>query len=255
MNDPAAYLIRATQGHSIQSLDPEKILVRLTPSHPLFPKSGYVVHGTYNSAWEKIQASGGLKQMTRTHIHFATDLPKKLPALSETTAPHRTSRRRDNTATRKTSDDPEKSGMGDDDTVISGMRQDCTILIWVDVLDSLQRGGITWWRSANGVILTSGLDKLLPLEWVKWVERRGVGDILHGTKPEGFDLKKDNPKVIEAANKETAEKNMAAGEDGIAELAVTDKEVVDQKTTHIEEVKTFRKDGEGVELKDNWDDD
>ena len=68
--------------------------------------------------------------------------------------------------------------------VLSGMRRDATILVWVDVRRS-SKGGVKWWRSANGVVLTDGLDRKLGLEWVAWVERRGTGEVLFGTKPPG----------------------------------------------------------------------
>ena len=34
-----------------------------------------VIHGTYLKFWDLIKA-GGLKRMTRNHIHFAPGLPK-----------------------------------------------------------------------------------------------------------------------------------------------------------------------------------
>ena len=55
-----------------------------------------VVHGTYLRFWEQIRRSGGLSRMRRNHIHFAAGLPGE-------------------------------------DGVISGMRQDCNVLIYVDV--------------------------------------------------------------------------------------------------------------------------
>ena len=70
------------------------------------------------------------------------------------------------------------------DVVLSGMRRDATILVWVDVRKSA-KAGVKWWRSANGVVLTDGLDRKLGLEWVAWVERRGTGEVLFGTKPPG----------------------------------------------------------------------
>lgn len=131
------------------------------------PKTPHlVVHGTYPGPWESIKQSGGLKPMSRKHIHFATNLPSALPPLSR--------------------DRPVKVPMaeGGGDVVLSGMRRDATVLVWVDVQRSAQ-GGVKWWRSANGVVLTEGLEGRLGMEWVVWVERRGTGDILYGTKPPG----------------------------------------------------------------------
>lgn len=106
--------------------------------------------------------------MGRTHIHFATNLPTALPPLSR--------------------DKPLRVPMTDEggvDMVLSGMRRDATVLVWVDVLGSALRGGVKWWRSQNGVVLTEGVGGGLALEWVVWAERRGTGEILYGVKPEG----------------------------------------------------------------------
>ena len=53
--------------------------------------------------------------------------------------------------------------------------------MWVDVEKSAREGGVEWWVSNNGVVLTEGVEKLLGLEWVRWVERRG-GEVLFGVK-------------------------------------------------------------------------
>ncbi len=64
-SDPSHYLIRATQGHSI-AIAAKNLLTPLTPATaPCF-----AVHGTYLAAWPLILAAGGLKPMSRTHIHF-----------------------------------------------------------------------------------------------------------------------------------------------------------------------------------------
>lgn len=111
--------------------------------------------------------------MKRTHVHFATDLPKKMPPL-------------DNKYQNRSK--PKKDDQ--DDGVISGMRKDASIMVWVDVKRSALEGGVEWWRSRNGVILTDGVEKVvgdgeearkekvLELQWVRWVEARrpeGVG--------------------------------------------------------------------------------
>ena len=79
-----------------------------------------------------------------------------------------------------------KPQVAKEDAVVSGMRSTSTVVIWVDVKKSL-KGGVKWWRSENEVILTEGVGepKMLGLEWVKWVERRGdPGEILFGEKVE-----------------------------------------------------------------------
>ncbi|KAK9462009.1 phosphotransferase KptA/Tpt1 [Lipomyces oligophaga] len=75
------------------------------------------VHGTSIKAWESIRQSG-LSKMKRNHIHLASGLPG-------------------------------------DDGVISGMRNKSQVYIYVDVARAMQ-DGIRFYKSDNGVILTSG---------------------------------------------------------------------------------------------------
>ena len=64
-------------------------------------------------------------------------------------------------------------------TVISGMRKDCTHLIWVDIPKSIREGDLTWWRSENGVILTEGNEHgIVPLQYIDRVEERKTGKII-----------------------------------------------------------------------------
>jgi 2'-phosphotransferase len=76
------------------------------------------VHGTYFMAWPSIKQTG-LSKMERTHIHFAKGLP-------------------------------------DESGVISGMRRSTELLIYLDVGKAMAAGA-TFFISANGVILTSGV--------------------------------------------------------------------------------------------------
>lgn len=100
-----------------------------------------VVHGTYFAFYPAIIASGGLKVMGRNHIHFATGIPSPKADSSE----------------------PQ---------VISGMRGDAELLVYVDIRKSM-KGGIKWWKSENGVILTEGDEGLLSTKyWSKAVGRR-----------------------------------------------------------------------------------
>jgi 2'-phosphotransferase len=114
--------IRANQGHSIKTLDPNLILRRLTPEeiHSL----SCVVHGTSVDAWKSIEQQG-LKTMNRTHIHFATGLP-------------------------------------DNEQVISGMRRSATVYIYIDVETCMDDGiefyksanGVVLSEGTNGIIGT-----------------------------------------------------------------------------------------------------
>lgn len=83
------------------------------------------VHGSYIRNWTSIQQHG-LSRMKRTHIHLAPGLPGE-------------------------------------EGVISGMRKDCDLAIFIDVTKALS-DGIKFFWSDNGVLLTSGdtEGKLLP---------------------------------------------------------------------------------------------
>lgn len=111
------WVIRANQGHSI-AMDPTALLLPITLEAGNVPE--VIVHGTYFAFYQAIVDSGGLKRMNRNHIHFSTGLPE------------------------------DKKG-----AVISGMRNDAEVLIYVDIKKSLQ-DGVLWWVSENGVVLTDG---------------------------------------------------------------------------------------------------
>ena len=116
-DDPADWLIRANQGHSIK-LESEAMLRPVTLELNNIPPT--VVHGTYFAFWPKILDSGGLKRMGRNHVHCSTGLPE------------------------------------DKESVISGMRKDAELLIYIDVRRSLEDKAMTWWISDNGVLLSEG---------------------------------------------------------------------------------------------------
>ena len=94
------------------------------------------LHGTYAKAWPLIRA-GGLSKMSRQHIHLARGMPGE-------------------------------SG------VISGMRGSCELLIWVDVRRAIA-SGIRFFESSNGVLLTGGVDGVLPPEYIVEVVDRRTG--------------------------------------------------------------------------------
>ena len=237
-NDPRDYMIRATQGHSMKKITSEATLEAFTPSHPAFPITGYVVHGTYSAAWGKIESSGGLKPMGRKHIHFATNELPPLPPPGDVahTRPIRNLQQQ-----QKDDDAPE-----DADKVISGMRRDATILVWVDVKGSIDRGGVKWWRSANGVILTEGEEgkDMLGLEWVAWVDRRGTDQVLYGTKP-GLDVVAKLGQTSRSTTNQQPAKVEIVTIDGQGEQ----KPGPAKKTDEVSE-KTSDKEN----LPDNWDD-
>lgn len=133
--EPSDWVIRANQGHSI-AIDSAALLIPITIEAGNVPD--IVVHGTYYAFYQAIVETRGLKKMGRNHIHFSTGLPE------------------------------DKKG------VISGMRSDAELLIYVDIEKSLQDGGVLWWISENGVVLTEGDENgVLPTKyWKKVVGRR-----------------------------------------------------------------------------------
>jgi len=109
--------------------------------------------------------------MGRTHVHFGTGLPED-----------GTGEQSHDVA------DEEKEGAGGAAAgrgprggakkVISGMRSDAELLIFIDLEQSLRDGGIDWWLSSNGVVLTEGdKDGVVPLKYFREVRgrRQGVG--------------------------------------------------------------------------------
>ena len=92
-----------------------------------------VIHGTFSKFWPLIKAEG-LKRMSRIHIHFAPGMPKE-------------------------------------EGVISGMRGSCDIIIEID-MEAAIKDGIPFFISTNNVILTEGVDGLLPAKYIKKVMKK-----------------------------------------------------------------------------------
>jgi len=86
------------------------------------------IHGTYEKFIDSIKKTG-LNKMARTHIHMA-------------------------------------SGYPDNSTVISGARNSANVFIVIDMEKALL-DGIEFYRSANGVILTSGINGVLEPKYFK----------------------------------------------------------------------------------------
>nr|VDC69789.1 unnamed protein product [Brassica rapa] len=109
-------LIRANQGHSIMTVESDKLLKPI-----LSPEEAPVcVHGTYKKNLESILASG-LKRMNRLHVHFSCGLPT-------------------------------------DGEVISGMRRDVNVFIFLNIRKALEgfrtRTQITLYHNTTAVLLT-----------------------------------------------------------------------------------------------------
>ncbi|KAL8803510.1 MAG: hypothetical protein Q9182_003111 [Xanthomendoza sp. 2 TL-2023] len=185
---PSDFLIRASQGHSL-AIASENLLNPLLPDDPACPKE--VVHGTDEQSWRAIHKSMGLKRMGRQHVHFALGMPKGKGAAaggpSGGFVPTTTGTVSDGAGAQDVSaltlrEDAEEGK----EQVISGMRASANILVWVDVKRSAVEGGLKWWRSANGVVLTEGDGEgVVGLEWVTRVERRETGEVIFtGERPE-----------------------------------------------------------------------
>eukprot|EP01111_Echinosteliopsis_oligospora_P018513 TRINITY_DN8540_c0_g1_i1.p1 TRINITY_DN8540_c0_g1~~TRINITY_DN8540_c0_g1_i1.p1 ORF type:complete len:262 (-),score=80.06 TRINITY_DN8540_c0_g1_i1:14-799(-) len=86
-----------------------------------------VIHGTYRKYWKSIEETGGLSKMKRNHIHLAT-------------------------------------GEYKDSGVISGMRGTCDLLVYIDTLSAIL-DGIEFYLSPNGVVLTEGVNGILPIKY------------------------------------------------------------------------------------------
>jgi 2'-phosphotransferase len=130
MND-IVMCIRANQGHTVKTVDPEKLLTRLEAAE--LEKLSVIVHGTYTDPWTQHIRQEGLKRMKRQHIHCATGLPT-------------------------------------DDGVISGLRKSCNVYVFINAA-KCAADGIVFYRSDNGVLLTAGVNNEgnLPIEYFSHV--------------------------------------------------------------------------------------
>jgi len=128
------WFIRATQGHSLQTVDSDNLLRKMTFDD--LPRYPTVVHGTTKEAYHLIKKSNCLKTMGRNHIHFALGLPGS-------------------------------SG------VVSGMRNRSNVLLFLDARKCLI-DRIPLYISENSVVLCPGIRNTneLPLQYIKRVTFR-----------------------------------------------------------------------------------
>ncbi|KAK1262545.1 hypothetical protein QJS04_geneDACA020527 [Acorus gramineus] len=89
------------------------------------------VHGTYRKNLDSILQSG-LNRMTRLHVHFSSGLPT-------------------------------------DGEVISGMRKNVNVLIFLDVRKAIEEG-MKLYMSDNKVILTEGFNGVVPVKYFEKIE-------------------------------------------------------------------------------------
>ena len=133
--------------------------------------------------------------MSRRHVHFATGVPEavsKARTKVQTNAmlgskPENVDKEnfaqngREDVVIRVQGAEetmPSRPSSTDATKVISGMRASATTLLWIDVARSINEGGLKWWRSDNGVILTEGdAQGMVKMDWVEKVESR-TGEVL-----------------------------------------------------------------------------
>ncbi|MCJ1307328.1 hypothetical protein MMC25_000974 [Agyrium rufum] len=196
--DASHYLIRASQGHSL-AIESSGLLTPFDPDDPSCPTE--VVHGTFTPRWQLICKSGGLSRMGRTHVHFT--IREEGKDASESGKSGGSGEKKDSAEAGRTEDaatevgnreengadevkevldvEVKVNGMGktEKEKVVSGLRTGANVLVWVDLKRSAKEGGLKWWKSANGVVLTEGDEKgLVRLEWISRAVRRGSGEVL-----------------------------------------------------------------------------
>ncbi|KAI5853462.1 KptA family-domain-containing protein [Tricharina praecox] len=135
------WFIRANQGHSLPLSSEALSLTPLLGAD--LPET--LVHGSFYAFLPAILSSGGLARQRRTHVHLTT--PSSLTSLESGSA-------------------------------VSGMRKDAEVVFHIDARAARDRGGLKFWRSANGVLLTEGDEAgRLSMEFVSRVEDR-KGELL-----------------------------------------------------------------------------
>lgn len=139
------FWVRANQGHTGSTggtIDDQALLNEILDASELDVRGDVCVHGTYLSCWDSIHKEG-LKTMGRNHVHFATCTPE--------------------------------SGQ-----VISGMRSDSEILIYLDVPLLLKRG-VKIYRSSNDVLLSRGEGGVIAPEFFhRVIQRRPYKELFVG---------------------------------------------------------------------------
>lgn len=152
--------------------------------------------------------------MSRAHVHFATGLPRRdggggggegggAPEAEAKAKATAKANGEEELVAVETLDSAAPGGQGGQEkivtaaaaaekAVISGMRSTADVLVWVDLRRSAQEGGLRWWKSENGVVLTEGDDKgMVGLEWIVKVEKRGTGEVVW--RPSGEKDRKKGP--------------------------------------------------------------
>ena len=155
--------IRANQGHSMDCINFEKLLTKLSSEQIL--ELPCIVHGTYFDKWTDHIQQEGLNRMTRNHVHFATGVPQRHDEQQQKEI-HRNHGSIGGDA-------------GGDSDVVSGIRKSCTVHIYLDLKKCAAAAAaaiatdpqdvgpqnnkgvkierIDFYMSENGVVLTDGV--------------------------------------------------------------------------------------------------
>eukprot|EP00933_Yihiella_yeosuensis_P024682 TRINITY_DN19132_c0_g1_i2.p1 TRINITY_DN19132_c0_g1~~TRINITY_DN19132_c0_g1_i2.p1 ORF type:complete len:393 (+),score=79.87 TRINITY_DN19132_c0_g1_i2:73-1179(+) len=141
LEEDGEVFVRAVQGHSMKVVSDDSLLQRLSLADATLPK--VCVHGTYRRCLDSIRQKGllaGGGKSKRNHIHFA----------------------------------PYEPGDG---RVISGMRYDCEIAIYLDLKKALQ-AQIPFFRSTNEVLLSPGIDGVIAADYIEKIKDLKSGQFL-----------------------------------------------------------------------------
>ncbi|CAK7238717.1 MAG: tRNA 2'-phosphotransferase [Sporothrix thermara] len=194
-DDPAAFCIRANQGHSIAAVTSDAGL--LTPIDDPATAPLLVCHGTFLAFWPAIEASGGLRRMTRNHVHCGC---------LET----------------------EEGGLVDRaGRPIPGLRRDAQVLVFLDVRRALREDPqLKWWQAANGVVLTEGdADGVVPTRFFRRVVLSSEGEKLlsetagTGVAEHPLVLWQDGKRVADVPAATLAQARVPKGKQGLARRA------------------------------------
>lgn len=173
-SNPTNYFVRANQGHSIKLAeeDMSDLLTPITLEANNLPAT--VVHGTRHEHWAKILASGGLKTMGRTHVHFAVGVPEVLRSAFQGKGDDVSEEPDEHVATLPPPSPTAQQQQQQPPEVKSGMRNSSTLLIFINLPLALS-SGLKFYISANGVVLSAGNEEkgVVGIEFFEKVEERG----------------------------------------------------------------------------------
>ncbi|KAL1889375.1 tRNA 2'-phosphotransferase [Sporothrix stenoceras] len=227
-DSPADFKIRANQGHSIATVTSDAGL--LTPIDDPETAPPVVCHGTFFSFWQAIESSGGLRRMTRNHVHCGCLEPDQNGADSIESA--------------------RRAG-----TVIPGLRRDAQIFVFLDVRRAMREDpSLKWWRAANGVVLTEGdVDGKVPTKYFQRVVTSKEGARLlpvaaagtaPGTTVHELVLWEDGKKVADLPAETLAKARVPHGKQGLQRRA--DAAAVDNARGTPGASKNNKKQGKGA---------